>query len=189
MNSNESETHALQDRLELLVDGELPDRERAKLLLELDTIPGGWRQCGLNFLETQAMQKAFSGMAPSRRTGLHYLRAAAMAAALLALFLGGLAVGRATQAPLAGDPSTGTQVTESRPPLESYPSFMESSLSENGRPLYSTSYPLPPFMIDSLHQAGHEVKVVHRTVELASDNGPPHRLPLLETHIVVDEPL
>ena len=42
---------ALLDRL---VDGELAETERRKLLLSLDHQPSGWRQCALAFLEAQS---------------------------------------------------------------------------------------------------------------------------------------
>jgi hypothetical protein len=45
-------------QLERLVDGELSPQEYRALLAQLDTIPSGWRQCGLAFLEAQAIQHA-----------------------------------------------------------------------------------------------------------------------------------
>jgi len=42
---------ALLDRL---VDGELAEAERRKLLVSLDQRPSGWRQCALAFLEAQS---------------------------------------------------------------------------------------------------------------------------------------
>lgn len=39
--------------LDRLVDGELAETERRKLLLSLDRQPSGWRQCALAFLEAQ----------------------------------------------------------------------------------------------------------------------------------------
>src|SRR5437660_1111223 len=40
--------------LDRLVDGELPDAERRKLLLKFEKEPDGWRRCALAFLEAQA---------------------------------------------------------------------------------------------------------------------------------------
>lgn len=40
--------------LDRLVDGELAEAERRKLLLSLDHQPSGWRQCALAFLESQS---------------------------------------------------------------------------------------------------------------------------------------
>ncbi len=44
---------ALLDRL---VDGELAEAERRKLLVSLDQRPSGWRQCALAFLEAQELR-------------------------------------------------------------------------------------------------------------------------------------
>ena len=56
-------------RFDLLVDGELSDRERRRLLDGLDDEPGGWRQCALAFLEAQAWQRDFGAIVePPRRT-------------------------------------------------------------------------------------------------------------------------
>lgn len=41
-------------RFDLLVDGELTERQRRELLAGLDGEPGGWRCCALAFLEAQA---------------------------------------------------------------------------------------------------------------------------------------
>lgn len=46
-------------RFDLLVDGELTERQRRELLAGLDDEPGGWRSCALAFLEAQAWKKEF----------------------------------------------------------------------------------------------------------------------------------
>ena len=51
---------ALLDRL---VDGELAEVERRKLLVSLDQRPSGWRQCALAFLKAQSSAR----LARSRR--------------------------------------------------------------------------------------------------------------------------
>jgi hypothetical protein len=43
-----------QRRLDLLVDGELPEAQRRQLLASLDEQPDGWRRCALAFLEAQS---------------------------------------------------------------------------------------------------------------------------------------
>lgn len=90
-------------RFDLLVDGELPERERRNLLSTLDDLPGGWRRCALAFLEAQSWKDELGGIrqetvAPSqaaparRRSGFPGQRwttlLAAAASFLVALGLG-----------------------------------------------------------------------------------------------------
>jgi hypothetical protein len=49
-----SEYDDQQRRLDLLVDGELPEPQRRQLLASLDEQPDGWRRCALAFLEAQS---------------------------------------------------------------------------------------------------------------------------------------
>jgi hypothetical protein len=49
-------------RFERLVDGELPPEEYRALLASLDDEPGGWRRCGLAFLEAQALAAELGGI-------------------------------------------------------------------------------------------------------------------------------
>jgi hypothetical protein len=49
--------------LDRLVDGELPEAERRKLLVSLDQRPSGWRQCALAFLEAQSWRDLFPSAA------------------------------------------------------------------------------------------------------------------------------
>ncbi|QDV37368.1 hypothetical protein [Tautonia plasticadhaerens] len=51
------------ERLDLLVEGALPDLERRALLLALDAEPGGWRRCALAFLEAQSWRTAIGSLA------------------------------------------------------------------------------------------------------------------------------
>ena len=56
--SNENQ---VDDRLiDRLVDGELEETERQRLLALLETEPGGWRRCALAFLEAQAWTRTFA---------------------------------------------------------------------------------------------------------------------------------
>lgn len=50
-----------QELLDLLVDGELDAARRRELLLQLDSLPGGWRQCAVTFLEAQAWSSDLRG--------------------------------------------------------------------------------------------------------------------------------
>ena len=68
------------ERFDLLVDGELPEPQRRRLLSELDHVPGGWRRCALAFLEAQSWKQGMQAVRgestvqalparPIRRTG------------------------------------------------------------------------------------------------------------------------
>ncbi|WP_406700742.1 hypothetical protein V5E97_18290 [Singulisphaera sp. Ch08] len=46
--------------IDRLVDGELEEMERQRLLALLETEPGGWRRCALAFLEAQAWTRTLS---------------------------------------------------------------------------------------------------------------------------------
>ena len=52
------EASRLRDQIDLLVDGELDEPERKALLLGLDTVPDGWKQCAIAFLETQLFKQS-----------------------------------------------------------------------------------------------------------------------------------
>ncbi|HEY5315169.1 MAG TPA: hypothetical protein VIK18_21735 [Pirellulales bacterium] len=54
MNIMSHESDEQQQRLDRLVDGELPEAERRQLLASLDDQPDGWRRCALAFLEAQS---------------------------------------------------------------------------------------------------------------------------------------
>jgi len=64
------------ETLDLLVDGELPDAERRKLLLRLEQVPGGWRACALAFLAAQCLREAMDQAArqPLARPQIEPLR-------------------------------------------------------------------------------------------------------------------
>src|SRR5262245_34370943 len=51
--------------IDRLVDGNLPDTERRRLLLRFESEPGGWRRCALAFLEAQAWQEAIGPLVTS----------------------------------------------------------------------------------------------------------------------------
>lgn len=56
-----------QQWLDKLVDGELDDAQRRKLLTELDTQPDGWRRCALAFLEAQAWKATLGSLVAAPR--------------------------------------------------------------------------------------------------------------------------
>jgi hypothetical protein len=60
----DTNVHGEEDRrLDLLVDGELPEDDRRSLLGQLDHEPDGWRRCALAFLEAQTWKQAFGAIA------------------------------------------------------------------------------------------------------------------------------
>ena len=50
------------EKLDRLVDDELPAAERSELLTKLDSEPGGWRRCAMAFLEAQSWHKELSAI-------------------------------------------------------------------------------------------------------------------------------
>ncbi len=54
------------EKLDRLVDDELPQEERAELLTKLDSEPGGWRRCAMAFLEAQSWQKELCAIVGER---------------------------------------------------------------------------------------------------------------------------
>ena len=58
---------ALNEELDLLVDGQLNDEERRRLLSRLDATPDGWRRCALSFVEAQMWQQDLGGIVPKRQ--------------------------------------------------------------------------------------------------------------------------
>jgi hypothetical protein len=54
----ENDSCFLQQQLDLLVDGELPEEERKNLLIVLERLPDGWKKCAVAFLEAQLFTQA-----------------------------------------------------------------------------------------------------------------------------------
>ncbi len=115
MNAPDTNRSPLEDRqFDRLVDGELPDVERHKLLAGLDGQPDGWRRCALAFLEAQCWRQELAGLVgagpsapptqppvePNRPAGRPGRRIAARSATVLAMaasFLVALWLGWAVQ--------------------------------------------------------------------------------------------
>lgn len=59
----------MNTRFDKLVDGELNEEDRRRLLAGLDNEPDGWRRCALAFLESQCWKQAFGESAdvPSQK--------------------------------------------------------------------------------------------------------------------------
>jgi hypothetical protein len=63
-----SSPHSNDDRFDRLVDGELSEPERQRLLTALDQEPEGWRRCALAFLEAQCWREGFGNLFRPTRT-------------------------------------------------------------------------------------------------------------------------
>ncbi|MFW5693118.1 MAG: hypothetical protein ACOCWL_02780 [Thermoguttaceae bacterium] len=69
MSAPETSEGRLEDqRLDRLVDGELPETERHELLADLDRQPDGWRRCALAFLEAQCWRQELRGWVDARQS-------------------------------------------------------------------------------------------------------------------------
>ncbi len=136
-------TPVLAHLLDRLVDGELGDAERRRLLVQLDDEPDGWRHCALAFLEAQEMRLALRSAASvamvpkpalinkSARRRRSLARAIALAALMLLAFSTGWAVRdrgermvplaanrhEAESAPNPEDPTPPIAVARTAPPV------------------------------------------------------------------------
>lgn len=135
---------ALVDRL---VDGELDDPQRRRLLEQLERTPGAWRQCALAFLEAQCWKESLGQLkeptaeavpavvarplaAPVRRLGWWQTLAAVAASGLVAWVFGWM-VGSAqwptsapASLPLASNPAA---IVPPSAPEEARPSVVEAA--------------------------------------------------------------
>jgi hypothetical protein len=59
------------DRLDRLVDGELPADERRQMIAALDARPDGWRRCALAFLEAQSWRSDMRRLMHDETVGDH----------------------------------------------------------------------------------------------------------------------
>ncbi|MCG8586423.1 MAG: hypothetical protein MI757_17070 [Pirellulales bacterium] len=122
--------------IDLLVDGELPEERRRKLLADMDATDGGWRRLALAFVEAQTMREALENFVDEPRDALpaaavvptkaialgpsHMTFWAAVAASFLIALAIGLSI-RGEPSPLANQPAT-TNEPKKQPPREAVPS-------------------------------------------------------------------
>ena len=128
MNKLSNDSAFVRD-IDLLVDGELPEERRRKLLSELDSVHGGWRRLALAFVEAQTMQESLFGFSldhdqrtppadqPMTRRAArpsHLTFLAAIAASFLVALVVGWSI-RNGQIPVTGQPDV-RQAPEVRVP-------------------------------------------------------------------------
>ncbi len=118
-----------QQRLDLLIDGELSEEQERQLIGQLERSPDGWRRCALTFLEHRSWQRAIQAVAaPCQDVGHARARRAATAdgrsrpwtwalaaSALAALFLAAFGVGTLVR-PAGNSPEVAGQPTSPAPP-------------------------------------------------------------------------
>ena len=198
MNPESTRTAVFEDEIDLLVDGELPEEDRARLLRRLDD-ENEWQRCALAFLEAQAWREAMIQDAPARRelvgrTARRLLPVplAAAAAAILGFVSALLFLKPAGPVIVQGDPpAVETPAPEVR--LVPYPvverrGFIPAS-DEQGQFYYRTREDVPPAVLKALVLAGHDVQRVKRTIDVPRENDSPLQLPITETRVFINHEL
>ena len=193
-------TSELQDQIDLLVDGELDERDRHSLLttLEADRGNGGWRACALALLEsrelTQAFEEETEALPNSKVTNLRLLRSVAAIAAVVCAFVLGWMM---NQQPAQQDPrleiveevktpGNPAQPEESTPLILPVPQppIVYYRMADGSDGYYATRYELPTFIVHALQDSGHQVLRVQRSVEIDHDSGETKVYPITETRII-----
>ena len=179
----------LSDRIDLLVDGELGDEERASLLRRLAE-EGRWRQCAERFLEAQAWRAAFESegeTAPAVRSPRSPVWKAPLAAVAAALLGFAVALFLVKQAPAATIAKPVAEVKEEIRlvpfPVVEQRGFVPVS-DERGNLYYRTREDVPRAVLKALVEAGHDVQRVERVIDLPREDGAPLQLPITETRVV-----
>ncbi len=133
--------HLSPSQLDRLVDGELAPEEARQLIRALEQTPGGWKQCALAFLESQAWQQTLQPLAASpqhpparhrRATSWRWRNSVLAALTTLAALLLGILLGsriepgapkwhQAKQASNSTKPSTHPASRSSRRPIDEGP--------------------------------------------------------------------
>ncbi|MEM7384087.1 MAG: hypothetical protein AAF514_04005 [Verrucomicrobiota bacterium] len=194
----------LQDRIDLLVDGELSSEERVVLFEELDQRPGEWRACALTYVEAGVLTEALREPAeqirknnkvlpfPNLITG--WLAATAMGLAFVCGWLAAPGEGSPALAGSMAGPSLdprGSRVAvpamEARTSYRGGPTMLLREERGEGGNVLSTRHELPGFVLTALQNAGHQVERVERRVRLPGSERT-LELPVVETRIVESGP-
>jgi hypothetical protein len=176
--------------LDQLVDGELPEVERRKLLLRLDTEPDGWRRCALAFLEAQSWREALGPLttrtrpkATSDRQGRKprswspVARLAELAAAVVAAFALGW-VSRGQPAKIAPNASVAEEVVSSSQASQHVPD--ERVIGEPRLPQPTERLTPPDPVVKQLEQHGYRTETQTRVVSMHLKDGRKVDVPVRE---------
>lgn len=132
MNATNDNPSTSDERLfDLLVDGELSEPQRRRLLASLDDTPDGWRRCALAFLEAQCLHRELGRIPCVRPDGSQAVKRSGAGAAtgarwrtfvaMAASFLVALGLGICMRSLLVGDRdsvSPSAEVAESDVPAD-----------------------------------------------------------------------
>jgi anti-sigma factor RsiW len=200
------ENYDLRDRsndrdIDRLVDGELPDGERRRLLLRLESEPDGWRRCALAFLEAQSWRAAFRPLAatdgtvpqlPVTPAGRHHkprkrlyvARLAALAACFAVAFalgwgLHGGAAKNSSDAAIARPESSAPVKTSE--PLQSTPFELQARESRPVKPTEQASL-LDP-VVKKWEQRGYHAERQQRLISMELKDGRKVELPIHEVRL------
>ena len=136
--------------LDLLVDNELSEEQRRRLLSHLDRQPDGWRRCALAFLESQSYGSDLGSFAsepeaqpapmpPARRS--RFLKPLAVAASLMLAFALGMVVRGGVPGREDAFTAGAGRVTG---PSEPAPSGFDEERPGHTHPLHADQVPPPP---------------------------------------------
>lgn len=196
----------LEDRLDLLVENELDETRRARLLQQLAANPEGWEKCARAFLGSQVWEDALRRSAkgppasvPVRSDPRWPVRMAAAAVAMLvtvaSFFAGQYSANRASGADVAkAGPAPPRIVTRETlvpllfPAVSSEPPFSRR-IDGDGATYYTTRRELPPFVLTALQRAGHQVERYRHKVLLRHGDKAALEVPVTETRIFEYRPL
>jgi len=194
MNSQTTNSAAIEDEIDLLVDGELSEDRRERLLRRLEEGDDGWKRCAMGFLEAQTWRGAMNeessagiGEGRGRRwmTPLATLAAAAMGF-LAALGLVGPPDAESAQLEATSAPEPAVRVVPYQ--VVEHTGFVPAS-DEGGNLFYRTRGEVPGFFLEALQEAGHDVKFVERLIDLPLEDGEPLHLPITETRVFIKHEL
>jgi len=143
--------------LDMLVDGELSEEERRKLLLSLEKTRDGWRRCALAFLEARSWKESLAEIprqAPrpevrkesGRRAVPRFGTPLAMAASFLLALLLGLGIDNMLESPAPHSPPNQVASTgAARAPLQAGPAAIASgeAAPRNIAPYQYVTLPVP----------------------------------------------
>ena len=185
----------LEDEIDLLVDGELPESRRETLLRRLDRERDGWKRCARGFLEAQAWRGAMGEISPvdSGRPARRWKAPLATLAAAVLGFVAAAALVRPSEAVSSRGEAPPAPPSEPEVRLIPYPVVEAAGFvrtrDERGNQFYETRGEIPDMVLRALREAGHEVQHVERVIDLPRQEGEPIQLPIRETRVFIKHEL